>query len=356
MSGQNFIPKFAFKFFLILIVIIVFYYGAIIISAWITYYNPQNIEKIAYFENPDTLNVDTTFSSIIWNIGYAGLGENMDFFYDNGKQVRDSKENVLYNLKAINNLIYKWHDTVDFFLLQEVDLGSKRSYYINESDELCNRINDCIKSFAINYHVSFVPVPVFEPMGRVKSGLFTISGKIPYQATRYGFNKNYTFPKKLFMLNRCFMANHLYLQNGKYLVLVNIHNSAFDDGELRKEQITVIKDFMISEYEQGNYVIAGGDWNQEPPSYSNNFTSYKPDPRSKSVSDSLLPDDWKWCYDSTTPTNRGLNKPLSEETLTRLIDFYVVSPNIDVLTIQCIDLYFTHSDHNPVYLKFRIKS
>lgn len=35
------------------------------------------------------------------NIGYAGLGDNMDFFYDGGRRVRDSRERTARNLKEI---------------------------------------------------------------------------------------------------------------------------------------------------------------------------------------------------------------------------------------------------------------
>ena len=44
---------------------------------------------------PDSLKI------VAWNIGYGGLGSNMDFFYDGGTRIRDTKARTLENLKGI---------------------------------------------------------------------------------------------------------------------------------------------------------------------------------------------------------------------------------------------------------------
>ena len=70
------------------------------------------------------------------------------------------------------------------------------------------------------------------------------------------------------MLDRCFVVSRFQLENGKELVLLNTHNSAYDaGGKMRDEEMPVIRDLMLKEFEKGNYVVAGGDWNQNPPSY-----------------------------------------------------------------------------------------
>ena len=75
---------------------------------------------------PDTLTI------LSWNIGYAGLGDNMDFFYDGGRRVRDSRERTARNLKEIVETISRVNP--DIALLQEVDLDSRRSYRIRLPD------------------------------------------------------------------------------------------------------------------------------------------------------------------------------------------------------------------------------
>ena len=74
------------------------------------------------------------------------------------------------------------------------------------------------------------------------------------------------------MLDRCFMVNRYPLENGKELLVINTHNEAFDPGEIRKAQMAYLKEFLLSEYAKGNYIIAGGDWNMSPPDFKPEFT------------------------------------------------------------------------------------
>jgi len=60
----------------------------------ITDYKPEPIEIIVEKgSNGGITNLQqNTFSLINWNIGYAGLGQEMDFFYDGGEGVRPTKK------------------------------------------------------------------------------------------------------------------------------------------------------------------------------------------------------------------------------------------------------------------------
>ena len=48
----------------------------------------------------------------------------------------------------------------------------------------------------------------------------------------------------------------------KELVLINFHLEAYDSGEGKIAQSKMLAEKLESEYQQGNYVIAGGDFNQ----------------------------------------------------------------------------------------------
>ena len=75
--------------YVLLIPVAVFLF--ILIYGTLSDYKPD--EQILLSENlhaPDL--TDSTFNIMIWNIGYCGLGEKMDFFYDGGKGVRPEKE------------------------------------------------------------------------------------------------------------------------------------------------------------------------------------------------------------------------------------------------------------------------
>ncbi len=72
---------------------------------------------------------------LIWNIGYAGLDASMDFFYDGGEQMRPGNEGVGSNMEGITRTLAPYIG-FDFILLQEVDQDSKRSYHINEYQDI----------------------------------------------------------------------------------------------------------------------------------------------------------------------------------------------------------------------------
>ncbi len=313
--------------------------------------------KTLVFEKKDAKPVQQkNYQLMIWNIGYAGLSYDMDFFYDGGKQVRPSKKIVQKNITAIEKFIAQQKD-IDFFLLQEVDKRSKRSYSINEYLKITNKLDRFHSSFGKNYDVFFVPVPVFDPLGHVLSGLQTLSRFEPYLVVRHSFPGNYAFLKGLFMLDRCFLVSRYKLDTKKELVVINTHNSAYDDGTLRKKQMAYFKNFLIKEYEKGNYVIAAGDWNQCPSDFRPEFKQNLMDNKNRMDIKKNYLQEWTWAYDNTIPTNRRLAAPYNEKTsLTTVIDFFLTSPNIEIKDIHAIHLGFEHSDHNPVKLKIELKN
>ena len=329
-------------------------FGLFLLWSTIMEYRPADSIIIQDTKKVPALKDSMIYSAMIWNIGYAGLGANMDFFYDGGEKVRDSRRNVSDNVKAISSLIQQ-NDTIDFILIQEVDISSKRSYGIDEYRRFDSLLADHQGSIGINYKVGFVPVPPLKPLGRVKSGIATFTVFQPQSVIRYAFHGNYSWPTRIFMLKRCYLVNRYTLENGKEFVLVNTHNSAYDDGSLRAAQLKQLEKFAISEFEAGNFVLIGGDWNQSPAEFKPNFR-YTFD----TVNVSYLPKDflsgWQQEYTSDCPTNRRITAPYNPDTTpTTVIDFYIASPNIKVLKLRAINLEFRNSDHNPVLLTFILK-
>ncbi len=299
----------------------------------------------------DTLETGIPYSALIWNIGYAGLGMNMDFFYDGGVGVRDTKENVLRNFQAISKFLVS-NDSVNFVLLQEVDVASKRSYHMDQLHLLESSLTRHMGFLGLNYKTDYVPVPASSPLGKVKSGIAIYSDISPIEVARYGFSGNYSWPKRIFMLKRCFLACVVPINNYKDLHIVNIHNSAYDDGSLREEQLEFISEYALEQYNKGNYVLFGGDWNQSPdnfkPRYNLPFDT---------VNLSYLPEGflrgWQRIYSDSVPSNRRVNVPYSKgKTMTTVIDYYIVSPNILVPELKPQDLNFENSDHHPLIINF----
>jgi endonuclease/exonuclease/phosphatase family metal-dependent hydrolase len=339
------------KALLFTILFLVLLFAGIIVYAIISDYKPDEKTTLFNADNPGMINDSIDITLMTWNIGYCGLDKDMDFFYDGGTKVATPEQQCLKNLSAVKKFIRE-NDTIDFFLVQEIDRSSKRSYHIDEFDTVSKVLEGYYPFFAKNYDVFFVPVPPLNPMGKVLSGLATYSRHQPSSSVRYQFPGEYGFPTQLFMLDRCFMVNRYPLVNGKELLVINTHNEAFDPGEIRKAQMAYLKELLLSEYEKGNYIITGGDWNQTPPEFKPEFTVNKVNTDQMMMGSDYLPSEWKWVYDSKTPSNRTVTAAYDPATTTTtVIDLFLLSPNIRMISAECINLNFENSDHNPVRIK-----
>jgi endonuclease/exonuclease/phosphatase family metal-dependent hydrolase len=354
------ILKIVLRVILFIILAIALLLGGIIYYNSANDYNPTEKEKLSIF-GKGYLNIpeDSMVSFLSWNIGYCGLGKDMDFFYDGGKSVRPSKENFQKYLNGTLNFLARF-DTVDMILLQEVDTSARRTYYTNEVKLIGQFLPNYYQAFAKNYDVRFVPVPFTSPMGNVVSGMITLSKSKPVEAFRYPYHASYSWPKNLFMLDRCLIYTKFKMPGGKDLVLINTHNSAFDDAaELREIESYIMKAIMLDEYERGNYVVVGGDWNRNPPGFDIKKLSSKvgkttAEPK---LEKDFLPQGWKWVYDPEIPTNRENIAPyLKGKTKTTIIDYFAVSPNLDVMEYKTINTDFENSDHQPVFVRVKIKA
>ncbi len=356
------------KIILWILGIFISYIAFVLIFGTLTDFQPDHILEIETEQTAEaTVITDSVISLAIWNIGYAGLGEESDFFYDGGGMLR-SKGHMVRPSKAISEKnvqgILQWAGSTqaDFFLMQEVDRSSKRSYQVDHFAKLAETFDGYYAGFAANYQSPWVPIPLLEPWkayGKTKSGLGTYSRFQPQEATRYQLPGEYGWPTKIFQLDRCAAVLRFDMENGKELVLMNVHNSAFDKGgELKKQQMRFLKDFFLAEYQKGNYVIAGGDWNQCPPFFKKD--GFVPDPdRAAELSNieaEMLPEDWQWIYDPTVPTNRSVRNPLElGKTFVTIIDFFLVSPNVKVLKVKGLNLNFKFSDHQPVWMEVELE-
>ncbi len=331
-------------------------FASLIFYATITDYKPAKMEVVLESTTTDNFPEWTEIDLMIWNIGYCGLDSDMDFFYDGGEKVRTSRDQVITNLQNVIAELQK-NDSLEFILLQEVDVKSKRSYNICEYDSIAAALPNYKSFFGKNYDVFFVPLPPADPMGKVKSGLQTLSKASPSGSVRWSFPGKFAWPKSLFMLDRCFLVNRYPMASGKELLIINTHNSAYDaGGVLRTQEMAYLKEFLIREYEKGNYVLVGGDWNQSPPAFKPEFKADVFDNVDFTlIPNGYLPDDWKWAFDPIFASNRRVVTSYKRGvTPTTIIDFYLLSPNIEMVKVSTIDKEFKNSDHQPVRLKVRL--
>ncbi|MCX7744734.1 MAG: hypothetical protein N2167_09255 [Flavobacteriales bacterium] len=340
----------------VLIIVFVPILGIVVLLAYLTLtdYRPALVEAIRMQENGLLLPIPDTLQFVTWNIGYCGLGKEQDFFFDGGKGVRPSKIEYQKYLDGVLNTLSGFNG-FDFILLQEVDRNSKRSYFQDQYYMIASQLPGYAYAFAYNYKSKFIPQPLSNPYGKAEAGLMTLSLFQPSSAVRYALAPDASWPMGLFMLKRCFMVFRYPAGDGKELVVVNQHLSAYDDGTVKKQQMDTLRKFLLNEYARGNYVVVGGDWNQFPPDYHPDLTGAD-GVVSINVEKDFPEAGWTWVYDISNPTNRKLNIPyIPGKTETVVIDYFLVSPNIIPISVEVIDLGFTHSDHQPVKAKFALK-
>jgi len=344
------------RLLLLIVLLPLLYVGGVIAVSMATDYDPPPTTTVKVEgEGQATIDKDT-LGILTWNIGYGGLGRASDFFYDGGKMVRMPKDTVKQNIEGVKSKVKELANEVDFFLLQEVDLDAKRSHGVNQMEEIAAVLPNNTYAFGTNYDVTFVPLPFTNPLGGVLAGLTTYGKYTPTEATRYSFKGNYDWPTYLFFLDRCFLLERFPLKNGKELVVVNTHNSAYDDGTLKQKQMDQMKEVLIKEYKKGNYVIVGGDWNQIPPEFKGVKGFELKENAAKMSVPTIYPEaGWHWAVDPTIATNRSLEKPFDQQTTSRsVIDFFLLSPNVETLSVKGLEMNFTYSDHQPVFLQVKL--
>lgn len=354
--SKNSVARKILKIVLSLILVIIAGLMSFFIWQTINEFEPEPDMEIAVTGKATALK--DTMILTTFNIGYCGLGAEMDFFYEGGTMVRPEKE--LYD-RYLGEVMQRLEtlEGSDFILLQEVDTLSKRSWYANQFRLIRNKFDGFRSFFAMNYK-AWVPMPVIQPMGKVRAGIVTMSKATPVGVARYSFNTGYSWPMRLFMLKRCYLLTRYNTGNGKQLVVVNIHNSAFGDAaEIRSKELSQIKEMMTREYAKGNYVIVGGDWNQNPSVFDSTVIhqNYLIKSIRPPIPGDFLPEGWQYAYDPLHPTNRDVDIPYLEgRTKTTLIDFFVLSPNVGLVSAITTPTGFKESDHQPVSVKVFLKN
>lgn len=339
----------------ILIAIPILYVGGNILFAIATKFTPKPVELLEENKNV-AKNTNSIFSFLIWNVGYGALGKDVDFFYDNGKMVITPKDLVEKYIEKENETLSTFKD-YDFILLQEVDKEGKRSHNINMVEKFQKTLNNHHGVFTPNYDVKFLPFPWTEPLGRIYGGLMSFSKSVPSESKRIALPGISNFPRKYFYLERCLLLQRFPLQSGKELIVINQHLEAYDDGGVKRAQMKVMRQYAEEEFAKGNYVVIGGDWNIAPPDFNVHKweKETESDPLYLMNNDSVYIPNWQYAYDGETPTNRKNNRPLDNKTFKTVIDYFFVSPNVEITEVKGVNAGFENSDHNPVSLKIKLR-
>lgn len=346
----------------ILLLAAVLYVGGMLLFGIATKFKPAAIEDVATVrpktgKTADAIS-DSTISFMIWNVGYGGLGKEVDYFYDDGKMVTSPEDHVKKNNAGIEKFLATVKD-VDFIMLQEVDRDSKRSWKTDQAENFANVLSNHNYAFTANYDVKYLPFPFTDPIGKVYGGLQTLSKYTPTESKRIALPGITDFPRKIFYLERCLLEQRFKLANGKDLIVINTHYEAYDEGgTIKKQQRELTKKILEEEYAKGNYVVLGGDWNIAPPGFDVHKWEHEKinDPLYLMSNDSVYIQGGSYAFDGNIATNRKNATSYTEGTTFKtVIDYFYLTPNVELVEVKGTDMGFNFSDHQPVTLKIRLK-
>ena len=339
------------KVLLVLLLILVVAIGGLFGFLTVTEYKPADVEAVPVSGGAGAAAVSPEGLTVLsWNIGYAGLGKEQDFFMDGGTKSRPGDPDAVYSY--LNGIAAAIDEVgADLVILQEVDTDSSRTYGTDETARLAHGTS----AFALNYSCPFVPIP-WPPMGKIHSGLFTTTDYAITEASRIALPCPFSWPLSTANLKRCLLVSRLPVEGSDHeLVLINLHLEAYDDGEGKIAQTKQLMGVLEEEYKKGNYVIAGGDFNQIFPGGLEAWPNTHPDLWSPGyLEEESLPEGFRYAYDLTVPSCRLLNQPYdpSDNVGTQYysIDGCILSPNVELVSVETLDRGFRFSDHNPVSL------
>lgn len=294
-----------------------------------------------------------------WNIGFAAYLQDYTFFMDGGKESRArSKDAVLDSMQHITEKLNK--EDSDFYNIQEVDFDATRSYKVDERALIRDAFADCSYTFAQNYDSPYLFYPFTSPHGANKAGIITMSKSQMTDALRRSLPIQ-TDVAKVLDLDRCYSITRMPADDGKEMILINLHLSAYTtDPTIVQQQIKMVYDTMLEEYNKGNYVVASGDFNMDLLQKSPEIFGVE------------MNENASWCQPYPVdgiPEHIQLVAPFDENkkiascrnndmpyqpgtTFTCTVDGFLVTDNVKVVSSEVLNEEFMYSDHNPVQLHF----
>lgn len=344
---------------LMVILLVVIFYVSYLFISYKRIPDNQNLE----IENnrKEIVSSGQEYTILTSNIGFGAYSQDFTFFMDGGKEsVGRSEEEVVKNVEGSSKLIKGFNP--DFALFQEVDLNSTRSYHVNQYDIIKNDFQQYSSLNAVNYDSAFLFYPLSKPHGKSLAATATFSKYNIESAVR----RSLPIAKdinKFFDLDRCYSVAEVPVDNGKKLYVYNVHLSAYGGNpQIREAQMSMLFEDMNEKVSRGYYVICGGDFNHDMTGDSLKklngaenleFEWTHPFPFE------MLPKSFEVCTkysdDELVPTARNCKYPYKKgESIVFVIDGFIVSDNVVCEEVKNIDNEFLFSDHNPVFMKFKL--
>lgn len=315
-----------------------------------------------------------TILVMTWNIRF-GIGRTPWFGDGCGDRVIIPEDEVLTNLMGLAGRINEIKP--DILLVQEVDVQSKRSGYIDQVQWLLDHTYFNYGTYASMWQAQYVPS---DGLGRINTGQAVLSRWKITEAERIQLplRGDQDALTKYFYLRRNILKTKIALLGLDNFYVINTHLDAFSTDDTRKKQIERFKEELEKLSNSGAFFIAGGDLNLIPPGSDStdfcdedkcpgeSFHGLNDDPKHKEGSYFAPQITWLQdlydSYQSAVPLDEYLRNQEHYFTSTpdwngfwnRKIDYlftnYQWVPGTDVTHQDILDL----SDHIPVSVKWEV--
>ncbi|MBR2281138.1 MAG: hypothetical protein IJ863_00795 [Spirochaetales bacterium] len=329
---------------------------------FIDYYRvDDNIELEVLNPVEGSVSAGDRYRIVSWNIGFGAYVRDFGFFMDGGDESwARSKGILLDTMDSINAKLSELDG--DFYLVQEVDKKATRTYHVDETALVAGNLPTFSYVFAQNWDSPFLFYPFTEPHGASLAGIMTFSSKGISGAVRRSVPVEEGI-MKIIDMDRCYSTTRVPGPDGHELVLINFHLSAYtSDGKIAFDQLKLVLNDMQTEYLNGNWVIAGGDFNKdligtgskafgiEGAEY--NWAQPIPAEVFQGYDVTLVAP-----YDPENPVAscRNADSAYWEGQYQVTVDGFMVTSNVEVCGAEVADTGFAWSDHNPVFMEFILR-
>ncbi|MCK4562507.1 MAG: endonuclease/exonuclease/phosphatase family protein [Flavobacteriaceae bacterium] len=230
--------------------IIGFYFWASLPNVNANEYSKTYVNKYA-----SKINNDSIFSVITYNIGYlSGMTNNLAV---------EKPKSLFHNNLQISLTQFK-KINADIIAFQEIDFNSKRSYYINQQNEIA-KLGYNFVGETINWDKKYLPFPYFPismQFGKILSGQSVLSKYPIINQERFTLERNKTnsFYYDAFYIDRLAQIVKINIQN-KILILINVHLEAFHQETRLKQTKKIIELYNRYRYEFPTILL--GDFNSD---------------------------------------------------------------------------------------------
>ena len=215
-------------------------------------------EAVSIGDVPDTAD---TLLVMTWNIKFGG--GDIDFWFDCwGDRVLMTKDEVLDNLERVVAKIIQV--APDVLLLQEVDVDSKRSAYLDQLQYILDSTDLNYGVYAAAWQVQFIPS---DGLGRMNSGNAILS-RWPLSNTErisLPLRTDQDALTRYFYLRRNILRATVELPGYDSFVVVNVHTAAYSRDGTKQKHIDRFKEELDKTAGEGGLFVAAGDLNTIPP-------------------------------------------------------------------------------------------